>query len=407
MLDQAYAPFLENMTLGILPKHIWQNTTDDAFALDDKNNNPIGAGPYAITSIAKNSNGIPTKYTLSSNKNYISGQPYIDTINFSFYSTEKDLEDAYLAGDIDAMNSISAHTAKTLESAGSIIQSASLPRIFGVFFNQNQNVALADKNVRIALDTAVDRDYIVNTVLQGYGSVLNGPVPQRFLGNTPTTLVKNSIDAETRLQNASQILDKAGWKLNADGIREKKTPNGTTTLSFAISTSDSQELKDVGDILKSAWQHIGAKVEVKIFEGGYLNQSIIRPRKYDALLFGQIVNHDLDLYAFWHSSQRTDPGLNIALHNNPKADKLLENIRIQNNPENRIALFNQFTALLTQDVPALFLYAPNFIYVTSKDVHNQSIDVISDPSDRFSTVSQWYINTERIWKIFRQYTTNK
>jgi hypothetical protein len=65
-------------------------------------------------------------------------------------------------------------------------------------------------------------------------------------------------------------------------------------------------------------------VEVKVFETGTLNQTVLRPRKYDALFFGQVVNQMTDLFAYWHSSQRSDPGLNIALYANPKTDKLLE-----------------------------------------------------------------------------------
>jgi ABC-type transport system substrate-binding protein len=65
------------------------------------------------------------------------------------------------------------------------------------------------------------------------------------------------------VSKANTFVDKAGWTLNADGIREKKTKNGTTTLAFSISTSDAPELKDVADILKSEWQKIGASVDVK------------------------------------------------------------------------------------------------------------------------------------------------
>ena len=74
-------------------------------------------------------------------------------------------------------------------------------------------------------------------------------------------------------------------------------------------------------------QKIGIKVEVNNYEMGALN-NLIRTRKYEGLFFGQIVNHESDLYAFWHSSQRTDPGLNIALYSNPKVDVLLEKERL-------------------------------------------------------------------------------
>jgi ABC-type transport system substrate-binding protein len=117
---------------------------------------------------------------------------------------------------------------------------------------------------------------------------------------------------------------------------------------------------------------------LKVFEGGYLNQNVIRPRKYDALLFGQIVNRDLDLYAFWHSSQKNDPGLNIALYSNPKADKILENLRTMSDSNARLDAYNQFQDILAKDIPAVFLYSPDFIYVAPPQVKNISINNLGD-----------------------------
>jgi peptide/nickel transport system substrate-binding protein len=396
-LSQPYSPFLENLTVGILPKHIWQKTSGDSFALSNLNTNPTGEGPYVVNAIKKNGNGIPDSYELTANSRYSGSKALINTITFNFYSTEKDLETGYQNGEIDGMNGISPNVAKTLERSGSKVYVASLPRVFGVFFNQTDNTVLSSSEVRQALDISVNRDYIVSTVLQSYGTALMGPVPERFIGKTPTA---TSTSYEDLVGKANALLDKAGWVTNADGIREKKLKTGTTTLAFAISTSDSQELKDVADILKSEWRRIGVSVDIKVFEGGNLNQSVIRPRKYDALLFGQIVNRDLDLYAFWHSSQKTDPGLNIALYTNPKADKLLETLRIESNKDDRIATYNQFQDILKKDIPAVFLYSPDFIYVASPEVKNIVIDNLSTPSERFNGVSSWYIDTERVWKIF-------
>ena len=56
---------------------------------------------------------------------------------------------------------------------------------------------------------------------------------------------------------------------------------------------------------------------------------------YDSLLFGEIVNRESDLYAFWHSSQRKDPGLNVAMYTNAKVDKILEDASITNDEQQR------------------------------------------------------------------------
>ncbi|OHA93661.1 MAG: hypothetical protein A2W58_02350 [Candidatus Zambryskibacteria bacterium RIFCSPHIGHO2_02_38_10.5] len=145
---------------------------------------------------------------------------------------------------------------------------------------------------------------------------------------------------------------------------------------------------------------MGADVEVKIFEIGDLNQNIIRPRKYDALLFGEIVGRDLDLYPFWHSSQRVDPGLNIALYTNIKANKLLENIRKETDETLQKKYFDAFKKEIKNDVPAVFTYSPYFIYLIPKKIHNVTLGTLTTPSERFSNIFEWYIETNHVWKIF-------
>ena len=135
-------------------------------------------------------------------------------------------------------------------------------------------------------------------------------------------------------------------------------------------------------------------------EPGDLNQDIIRPRKYDALLFGEIIGRDLDFFPFWHSSQRNDPGLNIALYTNITVDKLLETARTTLDVGERIKKYEEFEKTINNDAPAIFIYAPEFIYVASPKIHNLSLGNVTIPSERFLDIHHWYIETERVWKIF-------
>ncbi len=399
-MKQPYAPFLQNMTLGILPKHLWGAISNTDFSTHALNSNPIGTGPYKIVNISKNKDNIPTAYTLNAFDSFALGKPFISTVVIRLYASEKNLTDAYSNGEIDAINSISPESAEALAKKGAVVDYSPLPRVFGVFFNQSENTALAQHEVRQALDLATNRNYIVNSVLRGYGTVLTSPVPQSFIdGSEPNTQVSDQ-EIAANIVRANTILDVQGWKINKAGIREKKFATGSTTLSFSISTSDSPELKAVADILKTEWQKIGVDVSIKIFEGGYLNQNIIRPRKYDALLFGQVINRDLDLFAFWHSSQRTDPGLNISLYSNKQVDTTLEQLRVTSDRATRQIEYKKFSQEIAKDIPALFLYAPDFIYIPSRSVKNFSISRISVPSERFGDIVHWYINTDSIWKMF-------
>ncbi len=399
VLKQPYGPFLENTTLGILPKHIWKDATADQFSFSEYNINPIGSGPYKVKSVKRNSAGVPTQYVLKSFSKYTLGEPYITTFSIHFYTNENTLKDALTKGDIESAYGFSAESIHEIELGGAKIEKAVLPRIFGVFLNQNQATVFANKEVRQALDVSVDREKIISQVLYGYGTTINGPIPP-----TVATTTKQTNTEEERMQIASDILTKALWTKNeTTGIWEKvdkKTKKVTATLSFTLSTGDAPELKAAAEEIKTDWEKLGAKVSLQIFETGDLNQNIIRPRKYDALLFGEIVGRDLDLYPFWHSSQRNDPGLNIALYVNSTADKLLEDARATSDLSRRNTLYTSFAAEVEKDIPVVFTYAPSFLYIAKPTVQGFSLGFLTNPSERFGNIYKWYIETDNVWNIF-------
>lgn len=395
-LRQPYSPFIQNLTLGILPKHIWKSASIEEFPFSQININPVGSGPYKIDSITYTSGGFPSEYHLKSFDKYSLGRPFITSLILKSYKNEKDLIDAYKNGDIQSLHSVSTKQLPSLQVESDDVILSPLPRVFGVFFNQNVAPIFANKEVRNALNAATNKQEIVDTVIGGYGQPIDGPVPPKTLGAQNS----NRISDEERVENAKTILRNQGWEQNSDGIFQKKDKKGTVTLSFSISTGNAPELKEAALLLKNQWEKIGAKVDVKIFETGDLNQNIIRPRKYDALLFGEIIGRELDLYPFWHSSQRNTPGLNIALYTNLKADKVLENIRKTTDTETQKIYFDSFNKEIKNDVPAVFTYSPYFIYIIPKKVKNVTLGTLTNPSERFSDVFEWYIETNNVWKIF-------
>ncbi len=408
-LKQPYAAFLESTTLGILPKHLWKVLDPEQFAFSQYNIQPIGAGPYKIDEVSKNNLGVPTQYSFVPFSEYALGEPLISKVNFVFYPSEEAAIEGYGIGEIEAINTLTPRKADSIKKPGSVIRQAALPRIFGVFFNQNQNSLFTQKEVRAALDMAVDREEIITKVLNGYGAPLAGPIPPSLMVGTTTVAVPvpiMSLNAATStatttpgIENAKKLLAKNGWKLNKNGIMEKTVKKSVYTLQFSLSTTNSEDLIKTAQILKRQWEKIGARVEIKSSEQGEFNQTILRPRKYESLLFGEVVGRNLDLYAFWHSSQRNDPGLNIALYTNAKADKLLEQARSEVNPQKRAQLITQFTQELAKDQPAIFLYSPSFLYLMPDKVKNVTLSKTSDPSERFSEIERWYVNTERVWNI--------
>lgn len=393
VLKQPYSPFLVNTTIGIIPKHIWNSVSNEQFIFSQYNIEPIGSGPYKISSISHDRGGIPTKYFLKTWNNYYSSKPFIEKIVLSFFIDE---ESALLALDqniITSLPSISPESATRLTSnqAQSYkVISSSLPRIFGVFFNQNQSIILADPNIRKALDLSIDRQVIINQVLKGYGTPIDSP-----LASTTKTY------EISRIEIAKNLLEKNGWVPNSEGIYEKKASgkNPALTLAFDIYTADSPDLIQTAELIKKSWTALGAKISVKIYSSNDLYQNIIRTRKYDALLFGQAVGKDRDLYAFWHSSQRNAPGLNIANYANSKVDKLLEEIRTSLDEKTYKEKYTQFENIIKEDLPAVFIYTPDFIYAVPKSIQNVNLGTINTASDRWNNQRVWYIKTEKVWKF--------
>ena len=141
-------------------------------------------------------------------------------------------------------------------------------------------------------------------------------------------------------------------------------------------------------------------MEILTFESGELNQNVIRPRNFDALLFGELVGREADLYPFWHSTQRNDPGLNIALYANSKVDRLLEEARVTIEISAAGETYKTINDEIRKDMPAVFLYTPSFIYVVPEKVKGVAVGALLSSPDRFSGIAKWYIETDKVWKIF-------
>ncbi len=407
-LKQPYPSFLENATIGIMPASLWNSS---GIELNDANTSPIGSGPYMIKNVVRESSGVIDSYELSAFQKFVLGEPYISTINLHFYGGEDSLVNALENKEVDQISSITPLDADILKERNFQIQGSVLPRVFGLFFNQNQNQIFTDKVVTNAIDQAIDKDKIVRDVLFNYGVVIDDAIPPNF-ADYQSLAAKNSNSREQILQNIQANLAKDGWSKGPDGFLQKTakgkkpakgkpaTSGKTTTLQFSISTGNAPDLAKTAELIKEDLSEIGMKVDIKTFEVGNLNQSVIRPRNYDALLFGEIVNHESDLFAFWHSSQRKDPGLNVAMYTNPKVDKILEDASTTIDEASRIKKYAQFESEIKKDMPAVFLYSPKFIYVLSSNIKGLSVDHIISPADRFENVYSWYTETENVWKIF-------
>ncbi|MDP2837812.1 MAG: ABC transporter substrate-binding protein, partial [Candidatus Moranbacteria bacterium] len=389
-LKKVYFGFLESLTVGILPKHIWETIPPESFLLADYNLAPIGSGPYRFYDSEKDSSGNILSFEVRAFDSYFSGIPYIEKVTFRFYPDERSLLDAYNRKEVLGINSVMPENVAELEARKSTnTYEIAIPRVFAVFFNVTKNAALAHDEVRRALALATDRQSIIREVLLGKGkSAETALLP--FMNGYAGDLAFSHFD----LNRANELLDQNSWRRGEDGVRSRDG----TTLQFELKVPDWPELTRTAELLRTQWEQVGARVTVTVLSAADLQQNVVRPREYEALLFGEVAMLDSDPYSFWHSSQKHDPGLNLALFDNKDADDLLLSLREELSPDKRREKFRSFQEILVRENPAVFLYSPTYLYVVNSSIKGVDMKNANVPAYRLSTIKDWYIKTKRVKK---------
>ena len=400
VLEEAYPPFMENLTTGILPREIWDELPTEQLPFSQNNTQPVGTGPYAVEDVLRNKSGLINAYKLTA-ASHASAKPNIDTLVFNFYQNEEDLLEAFANEKISGSPSLSPESLAQIDAETYTIIEKPLPRTFSIFFNQNRSAALRDEAVRKALDTAIDKDALINQVLHGHGIPISNPVPPGFITleskDTSATSTEENI---SRIEQAKTILRDGGWEQTEGGAWKKTIDSDEVTLSIALTTANTDLFDKTATFIESQWTELGVQVSVEQFEQTDLVQAIIRPRNFQAILFGNDIGRSVDLYPFWHSSQKDDPGLNIAQYTNIDTDALLEQIRTETDQGLRATLMSDFTDIITQELPAIFLYTPTFSYVLDAQVSTTEFIRLSKPSERFANIAQWHMISNKLWPVF-------
>ncbi|MBX4188449.1 MAG: peptide ABC transporter substrate-binding protein [Candidatus Doudnabacteria bacterium] len=386
-LREISASFITNFTLQLVPKHIWENLSPTSFRLHNSNLSPVGSGPYMFREIKKTSDGTIRSLSLKANDTYHEGRPYIDRVTFKFYDDYDSLINAFQGKEVSSMGYL-PFDRKSLDNNNKFQQHKfSLPQYQAVFFNLPKSPVLADKAVRQALWLSTDRQAIIDEVYLGYAKPAYGPILDGNLGYSPEVSTKT----HTSLVEAADLLDKAGWVLDPTTNVRKK---GNRNLEFSLATNNFVVNVKTAQILQSAWQQIGATVNLVIVSPQELQQDYIRSRNFDALLFFENTGPDPDPYPFWHSSQARDPGLNLSGFSNPDADKLLTSARQTTDVNIRTQSYEQFQNIIMNEIPAVFLNNVIYVYNTPHDLHGIGMETIIHPSERFLNIDKWYLETK-------------
>lgn len=389
-LPQPYAPFLSSLTVGITPEHVWSAIEPQNASLAEQALKPVGTGPFQFAEIStRRKTGDITSFNLVRNENYYGQAPYLDEVIFIFYSTLEEATGALKANKVDGVGFLSLGLLDKVSSRTTTIHHLLLPQYFAIFFNQQHNQALSEAGVRSALALATDRTHIVTEALQGQGEVLHLPIPPSTLsydGDFP--------DPAVDLKAAEQNLNDSGWEIRDDGYRYKDNQK----LTIKITTTDWPEYIRTAEIIQQQWRKIGVEVELEHLGAGTIQQTIVQPRQYEALLFGEILPAKPDPYPFWHSTQTRSPGLNLALFKNQEVDKLLEEARKATDNSERQEKYQEFQNKILELTPAIILYQPYYLFATTNDIRGVDAKQAALPAGRFNNITNWHVNVERVWK---------
>ncbi len=391
-LITPYAFFSDTLeNLYVLPKHLFADAPPANWRLSDYNLKPVGNGPYKFAGYEKRPDGFIYLYKLEAWDKYFGNTPHIQNFNFRFFSQKTDLIKNFNSGQIDGITGLETEDLIQIKRPYEEIPFY-LPGYYAVFLNQSKSLPLKDVAVREALGFAISRENLVNEALGGRGEKVFGPIPPK------TKYFDPAIESATSSPDlASSTLEAAGWKMDTDGVRKKTVKSTKIPLELNLVVPQVDFLVKTADFLKESWETVGFKINLNTLSLENADTAK-NNRDYEMLLFGNVLGRGLNLFAFWHSSQRFYPFENLSLYNNKKADSLIESIQREMDSDKRKAEFSQLQNVIVSDYPAIFLYSPYYTHVASKNLRGVEEKLIAEPADIFADATSWYLKTARVLK---------
>ncbi len=372
LLEEPYSPFLEETTRGILPAHLLQGTTAAQLATHPFNQSPVGTGPFMV---APDQDWNRThRLRLLPNPTAWHQGTQIAALEYRFFADEETLLDAFLAGEIHAMNAVSPAMLPALSEAdGARLFTAMSPRYTELLFNLTETAhpLVGSLEGRQALAMALDRDRLVDVVRNGQGVLLDGQYLPSSWAYNEALLTAYGFDVET----AVSLLNTAGG--------QDSTPIRLLALNDPTAQATASELI-------TQWAAVGIVAELTTADNLAALRQQLDEGQFDIALLDISPPADPDLYDFW-SQEAIIRGSNYAGWNNRRASEALENGRKLWPLDERIAQYDTFTRLFEQELPALTLYQHTNSYALSSDVQNADIGLITHARDRYKTMADWFL----------------
>jgi peptide/nickel transport system substrate-binding protein len=344
--EKPYFKALEIWMMGIVPYHILKNEKD--IMGSSFNTAPVGTGPYILKKLE-----FSKQIVLEANPHYFEHRPKIQKIVFHVIADPMTRFLMLKSGQIDVDSLEPMQFERQLDTSfHKRFAALELPSHSYTYLGFNLRLKkFQDPRVREALSLAIDREALVDVLFLKHGNVCTGP----FLPGSKG--FNGEVKAPKRdLVRAKTLLKAAGY--------DKKHP-----FEFEIATSNSNAIRPyAAEILQRQLLDIGVKVTLRVMEWQAFLNTVVAPRKFDAVLLGWSLSLSPDPYVLWHSDSDVPGGFNLVGYRSDITDKLIEQMENSTDTETIASVQRQIFARITEDNPYLFLVIPNQI-----NVYNRSI----------------------------------
>lgn len=348
----------------ILPEHIWADYSEGDAATEFENVEMIGTGPFKMTEYKQNE-----FVHLTANKDHFAKAPKVAEVIFQTFESQDVLVQAIKSGQVDMITEMPATAVETLKSDPNIkvVTGAPFaPGVSDIIFNQiapencpvddggicTGHPALRDRNVRLALAHATDKQKLIDVVLLGYGTPGLTLIPDG-LGMWYNSTIK---DYAYDVAEANKILDDAGYKdADGDGIRDM--PDGSQSLTFRLQwPSDSIDAPRMAEMLAEMWMEVGVKTELAAMDPDALTAACCPAFDFDIILWGWGSDPDPNLLLGVHTTAEIPNGYNETGYSNPEYDALFDQQATELDLQKRIALVHQMQQIAFDDVVYIIPY---------------------------------------------------
>ncbi len=387
-LPEAFAPFMDQLTFGVLPKHLLDGMSIDDLIQAPYNLQPVGSGPYRYDHLIVEDGQIKG-VALRAFKDYYGQKPFIEQFNVRYYPDGPSALEAFQRGDINGISQIPQEIlSEALQEPKLHLYTGRLPKMSMVFFNLDNGDTsfLKETDVRRALLMGLNRQWMVDHLLDGQAIISDGPI---FPGTWAYYDGIEHVNFDSA--GAINLLKKAGYTIPASGGSVRAKKDGAS-LQFEMIYPDDGAHQAIAEAIQKDWEAIGVAVKITPVPADKLVSDYLDLRNYQAALVDLNLTRspDPDPYPFWHQAQATS-GQNYAKWDDRQASEFLEQARVVADLGERAKLYRNFQVRFSQELPALPLYYPVYTYAVSADVHGVSMGPLFDTSDRYATVTSWFL----------------